>query len=91
MKNKAKIAIVVILIIALIAACVFLVTGLTRFVRGADINASEPDPMFETPREIVTRPPELDREEEQPEHATLDDYVDENQTMIQPVTEPETN
>ena len=47
---------------------------------GADIG--EPDPMFAQEAVLPTRPPELDAEETQPPHLTLDDYVPEVETPV---------
>ena len=52
------------------------------FLSGAELSASEPDPMFAEEAELPTRPPELDAEEEQKEHPTLDDYVPEVETPV---------
>lgn len=51
-----------------------LASGLVGLLRGADLNASEPDPMFAQEAEIPTRPPELDAEEAAHNRPTLDDY-----------------
>lgn len=46
-----------------------------KLLSGADLNASEPDPMFAQEMELPVRPPELDAEETAPDRPTLDDYV----------------
>lgn len=61
---------------------VMLVRGVTGMLSGAELNASEPDPMFAVEPELVTRPPELDAEEAQPERPTLDDYVPEAESPV---------
>lgn len=50
-----------------------LLQGMVGLLNGAQLNASEPDPMFA--QEIVhpTRPPELDEEAPVPDRPTLDD------------------
>ena len=58
------------------------VRGAFDFLSGADLNAGEPDPMFAEEPELPTRPPELDAEEAQREHPTLDDYVPEVETPV---------
>ena len=72
--------------LAVIAVLAFLgyavVRGTFDFLSGADLNAGEPDPMFAEEAEIPTRPPELDAEVPQKEHATLDDYVPEVETPV---------
>ena len=57
------------------------------FLSGAELNAGEPDPMFAEETEVPTRPPELDVEEEQKEHPTLDDYVPEVETPVDKTVE----
>ena len=52
------------------------------FLSGAELNSGEPDPMFAEEAALPTRPPELDAEEEQIEHPTLDDYVPEVETPV---------
>lgn len=51
-----------------------LVSGLIGILNGADMNYSEPDPMFAQEAQLPTRPPELDAEEAPPDRPTLDDY-----------------
>ena len=73
-------------VLAVIAVLAYLgyavVQGTFDFLSGADLNAGEPDPMFAEEPELPTRPPELDAEEEQKEHPTLDDYVPEVETPV---------
>lgn len=52
-----------------------LVNGVLGVLGGAQTQLSEPDPMFAEEAERITRPPELDAQEPQPQHKTLDDYV----------------
>ena len=80
MRNKIKIIAGVILIAALIV-----VRGAVGFIKNADVNASEPDPMFAAPAEIVTRPPVV--EKTQPPHKTLDDYVPDVETPVDKTAE----
>ena len=72
--------------LAVIAVLAYLgyavVHGTFYFLSGADLSAEEPDPMFAETAEAPTRPPELDAEEEQKEHPTLDDYVPEVETPV---------
>lgn len=72
--------------LAVIAALAYLgyavVQGTFGFLSGADLSAGEPDPMFAETAELPTRPPELDAEEEQKKHPTLDDYVPEVETPV---------
>lgn len=72
--------------LAVIAVLAYLgyavVHGAFGFLSGADLSAGEPDPMFAETAELPTRPPELDAEEEQKEHPTLDDYVPEVETPV---------
>lgn len=75
------------LIFALLAIAVLLAVAFMLYRAGAallnaDFSASEPDPMFAEPAETVTRPPELDAEEEAPPHPTLDDYVPAVETPV---------
>lgn len=57
------------------------------FLSGAELSASEPDPMFAEEAELPTRPPELDAEEEQIDHPTLDNYVPEVETPVDKTVE----
>ena len=72
--------------LAVIAVLAYLgyavVQGTFNFLSGADLSAGEPDPMFAEEPELPTRPPELDAEEAQREHPTLDDYVPEVETPV---------
>lgn len=52
-----------------------LVGNIVDILNGAQIGASEPDPMFASEAELPTRPPQLDLEESAPIRPTLDDYV----------------
>lgn len=67
------------LIAALIAIALLLalgysmVHGIFGLLSGADLNMSEPDPMFAETTVLPTRPPELDEEGVVPDHPTLDD------------------
>ena len=76
------------LAMALVLIAVLLYFGYTvvresfSFLSGAELNSGEPDPMFAEEAELPTRPPELDAEEEQREHPTLDDYVPEVETPV---------
>ena len=85
MRNKIKIIAGVILIVALIALGFIVVRGAVGFIKNADVNASEPDPMFAAPAEIVTRPPVV--EKTQPPHKTLDDYVPDVETPVDKTAE----
>lgn len=73
-------ALIVIAVLAYLGYAV--VQGTFGFLSGADLSAGEPDPMFAETAELPTRPPELDAEEEQKEHPTLDDYVPEVETPV---------
>lgn len=73
-------ALIVIAVLAYLGYAV--VQGTFDFLSGADLNAGDPDPMFAEEAEIPTRPPELDAEVPQKEHATLDDYVPEVETPV---------
>ena len=59
-----------------------LVRGIGNLLGGVDLNAADSDPMFAEEAERPTRPPELDAEESQPDHPTLDDYVPEVETPV---------
>ena len=85
MRNKIKIIACVLLIIALIALGFVVVRGAVSFIKNADVNAAEPDPMFAAPAEIVTRPPVVDAT--QPPHKTLDDYVPDVETPVDKTAE----
>ena len=85
MRNKIKLIAGAILIAAMIALGVIVVRGAMGFIRNADVNASEPDPMFAAPAEIVTRPPTV--EETQPPHGTLNDYVPDVETPVDKTAE----
>ena len=73
-------ALIVIAVLAYLGYAV--VQGTFDFLSGADLNAGEPDPMFAEEAETPSRPPELDAEVPQREHATLDDYVPEVETPV---------
>ena len=77
--------------LAVIAVLAYLgyavVHGTFGFLSGADLNSGEPDPMFAEEPELPTRPPELDAEEAQREHPTLDDYVPEVETPVDKTAE----
>ena len=73
-------ALIVIAVLAYLGYAV--VQGTFDFLSGADLNAGEPDPMFAEEPELPTRPSELDAEEAQREHPTLDDYVPEVETPV---------
>ena len=72
--------------LAVIAVLAYLgyavVQGTFAFLSGAELNSGEPDPMFAEEPELPTRPSELDAEEAQREHPTLDDYVPEVETPV---------
>ena len=72
--------------LAVIAVLAYLgyavVHGTFAFLSGAELNSGEPDPMFAEEPELPTRPSELDAEEAQREHHTLDDYVPEVETPV---------
>lgn len=60
--------------IALLAFLGFqLISGMLGLLSGADLNASEPDPMFAEEILHPTRPAELDEEGAVPRRPTLDD------------------
>ena len=59
-----------------------LARGIKILLSGVDLNAAESDPMFAEEPELPARPPELDAEEAQPDHPTLDDYVPEVETPV---------
>ena len=61
--------------------------GILSVLNGAQINASEPDPMFALEAELPTRPPELDAEEAAPDRPTLDDYTPEVETPVDKTAE----
>ena len=69
-------------VILLVVLCLSLVRGISGVLLRGEINAAEPDPMFETPAETVTPPPQLYAEETQKPHKTLDDYVPENESPV---------
>lgn len=50
-----------------------LIRGMLGLLSGADLNASEPDPMFAEEILHPTRPAELDQESAVPDRPTLDD------------------
>ena len=77
---RLTVALIVIAALAYLGYAV--VHGTFAFLSGADLSAGEPDPMFAETAEVPTRPPELDAEEEQAEHPTLDDYVPEVETPV---------
>ena len=77
-KLAAALAVIAVLLVLGYAV----VQGTFNFLSGADLSAGEPDPMFAEGPELPTRPPELDAEEEQKEHPTLDDYVPEVETPL---------
>ena len=59
-----------------------LARGIESLIADMDLNAADSDPMFAEEAELPTRPPELDAEEAQPDHPTLDDYVPEVETPV---------
>ena len=59
-----------------------LVQGIGSLLGGVDLNAAEQDPMFAEEAEQPERPPELDEEDAQPDHPTLDDYVPEVESPV---------
>ena len=77
---RLTVALIVIAVLAYLGYAV--VQGTFAFLSGADLSAGEPDPMFAEEPELPTRPPELDAEEAQREHPTLDDYVPEVETPV---------
>ena len=77
-KLAAALAVIAVLLVLGYAV----VQGTVNFLIGADLSAGEPDPMFAEEPELPTRPPELDAEEAQREHPTLDDYVPEVETPV---------
>ena len=82
---KLALALAVIAVLAYLGYAV--VRGSFNFLSGADLSAGEPDPMFAEEAELPTRPPELDAEEAQREHPTLDDYVPEVETPVDKTVE----
>ena len=82
MKNWFK-AIAALAVIALLLFAGWrLVQGVGFVLGGVDFGAGESDPMFAEEAELPARPPELDEEEAQPDHLTLDDYVPEVETPV---------
>ena len=77
-KLAAALAVIAVLLVLGYAV----VQGTFNFLSGADLSAGGPDPMFAEEPELPTRPPELDAEEAQREHPTLDDYVPEVETPV---------
>ena len=77
---RLTVALIVIAALAYLGYAV--VRGSFDFLSGAELNSGEPDPMFAEEAEVPTRPPELDAEEEQIEHPTLDDYMPEVETPV---------
>ena len=59
-----------------------MISGLVDILSGADLNLSDPDPMFAEEAQLPTRPPELDMEIVPPDRPTLDDYVPEVETPV---------
>ncbi|MDO5324927.1 MAG: hypothetical protein Q4G06_13035 [Clostridia bacterium] len=82
-----RLAVALIVIAVLLYLGYAVVQGTFNFLSGADLSAGEPDPMFAEEPELPTRPPELDAEEEQIEHPTLDDYVPEVETPVDKTVE----
>ena len=82
-----KLAAALIVIAVLLYLGHAVVQGTFNFLSSADLSTSEPDPMFAEEAEVPTRPPELDAEEEQKEHPTLDDYVPEVETPVDKTVE----
>ena len=82
-----RLAVALIVIAVLLYLGYAVVQGTFNFLSDADLSAGEPDPMFAEEPELPTRPPELDAEEEQIEHPTLDDYVPEVETPVDKTVE----
>ena len=82
-----KLALALVLIAALLYFGYAVVRESFGFLSGAELNSGEPDPMFAEEAELPTRPPELDAEEPQREHLTLDDYVPEVETPVDKTAE----
>ena len=82
MKWWIKLIAAVAAILLLILLCVSLVRGVSGVLSRGELNASESDPMFETPVETVAPPPGLYAEETQRPHKTLDDYIPEIETPV---------
>lgn len=82
MKRWIKLIAAAAVVLLLVLLCVSLVRGISDVLLRGEINAAEPDPMFETPAETVTPPPELYAEETQRPHKTLDDYIPEVETPV---------
>ena len=59
-----------------------LMQGIEGLIAGMNLSDADSDPMFAEEAEQPTRPPELDAEESQPDHPTLDDYVPEVETPV---------
>ncbi|MBQ8507247.1 MAG: hypothetical protein IJ466_07465 [Clostridia bacterium] len=83
MKKWIKL-IAALLVVALLAWLGWtMVHGIIAALSGAELGASEePDPMFADAPEEIERPAELDMEEAQPDHPTLDDYVPEVESPV---------
>ena len=77
---RLAVALAVIAVLAYLGYAV--VQGTFAFLSGAELNSGEPDPMFAEEPELPTRSSELDAEEAQREHPTLDDYVPEVETPV---------
>lgn len=73
MKRKAKWIVAALLCAMLIALLYAVFSGLFGTLPLLHSDSGEKDPMFMEPVETVTRPPELDAEETQRPHGTLDD------------------
>ncbi|MCQ2437729.1 MAG: hypothetical protein MJ099_04975 [Clostridia bacterium] len=59
MKNISKLLIALLCIVALIMLIVFIGQTVLGFLNNANFKNGETDPMFETPAETVTMPPDL--------------------------------
>ena len=82
MAKWIKLMILLILIAVLLFVAWTLIRGAGAILGGAGEDSGESDPMFAEETVLPTRPPEMDAQQTQSPHDTLDDYVADVQTPV---------
>ena len=86
MSKWIKLALLLVVIALLLLVAWRLIRGTGQILSGAQ-DSDETDPMFAQETVLPTRPPQLDAEETQAPHDTLDDYVPKAETPVDKTAE----
>ena len=82
MAKWIKLVLALVLIVLLLLAAWTLIRGAQEMLGSAGNESGEADPMFAEETVLPTRPPQLDAQQTQAPHDTLDDYVADVETPV---------